>query len=177
MSILRKVNTMLAYRNMRVTKESERPVPKVPGVAAFNVQFVDSGAPSQVMFFLCSVNIGKNNMNTLLDFSTTNVCNHVIIYADTVSPHAIIVLESSQCTTEVVNRSDVEFDKCRNILVPTYRKLTEREVADLLKKHAVKKEQLPSMLRSDAMARYLGFQVGDVVLAVETTTYRLVVKG
>jgi DNA-directed RNA polymerase subunit H (RpoH/RPB5) len=47
--------------------------------------------------------------------------------------------------------------------VPHHEVITENEKKDLLEKYYIKQENLPVILRDDAMARYLGLRPGEVV--------------
>ena len=137
----------------------------------------DDKRPPEILLFLSAVPVGKGDMVEILSF--TGSMKHIVVYANVVSLQAIRMLEAHESDKfcEVLNAKDVEFDKCSNVLVPTYRKLNPNEVKDIEKLRATSVDKFPRMFRSDPMARYLGFNVGDVVLAVETSCYRLVVKG
>lgn len=128
------------------------------------------------LFFMNPSSLGKNDVRKVLKYASS--IKHIIIFTPDISQQAVQVLESAQdYFTEILNHSDVAFDKCKSILVPTYRILTEEEVLQFEKDHCVTVDKLPKMLRSDAMARYLGFREGQVVFAIEENNYRIVVSG
>lgn len=68
-------------------------------------------------------------------------------------------------------------------LVPTHEILGEEDIEALLERYDIRREQLPKMQSSDAMAKRLDAEVGDVVkitrdspTAGTATYYRLVVE-
>jgi DNA-directed RNA polymerase subunit H (RpoH/RPB5) len=81
---------------------------------------------------------------------------------------------------EHFNLQDLQVDIARHVLVPRHTILPRAEVDELLKGLMIKsKAQLPSILESDAMARYIGAHPGDVIrierkspTAGETLFYR-----
>jgi DNA-directed RNA polymerase subunit H (RpoH/RPB5) len=56
------------------------------------------------------------------------------------------------------------YNPAKHQLVPLHERMTEEEIGELLDKYMLKnRNQLPVILRSDVMARYLGLKQGEVV--------------
>jgi DNA-directed RNA polymerases I, II, and III subunit RPABC1 len=58
----------------------------------------------------------------------------------------------------------LQINPTKHTLVPTHTKLTSEEITSLLEKYSIKKpSQLPIILRSDPIARYYKYNVGDII--------------
>ena len=96
--------------------------------------------------------------------------------------------QSAQCLRdqhvqfEHLKHEDICYHKTDHILVPHYRWLSRPEIAELEKRYGDRK-QFPKMVADvDAIARYLNFQVGDVLQVRRKTqfaevSYRLVISS
>jgi DNA-directed RNA polymerase subunit H (RpoH/RPB5) len=74
------------------------------------------------------------------------------------------VAECLGSRAECFSMADLQLNVSRHKLVPTHELLAQDEVAELLRALMLKsRAQLPSILRSDPMARYVGCFPGDVV--------------
>jgi DNA-directed RNA polymerase subunit H (RpoH/RPB5) len=68
------------------------------------------------------------------------------------------------------------FEKSVSFLSPRYRVVPEEEVVVMLAHKCLQSVgQLPKMLRSDAMAKFIGLNVGQVVMSLSSSQYRVVV--
>lgn len=72
-------------------------------------------------------------------------------------------------TLETFDLRELQYNVARHALVPCHRKITAAEADAVLTRYNARKSQLPTILRSDAMARYLGLVSGDVVEITRTS--------
>lgn len=76
-----------------------------------------------------------------------------------------------------------KFSILEHELVPKHEVMTADEVAELLKRYGLRKEQLPKIKKSDPVIREIKAEVGDVVritrrsrTAGKSLSYRLVIE-
>ena len=184
-TILRRINIMLKHRSLHLSVQSGMLMVKTPA-KVFEIQPIrmenrneeenedehkTTSVTPAALLFLATESLGKSDIKNILTFS--NTVSHIIIYGH-VSLQAKILLEESTAFCEVITATDIVFDKCASVLVPTYRVIPPKDVRTMLKSRCISIDSLPKMKRHDAMARYLGFRTGTVVFAEETDTYRLV---
>lgn len=69
-------------------------------------------------------------------------------------------------TLQIFEMKELLFNVSRHVLVPKHTVIkSEQVIQDLLEKYNIKtRTQLPHILRSDPMAKYLGLSPGDVVM-------------
>lgn len=78
--------------------------------------------------------------------------------------NARCVAEAFGPRSEVFSLGDLQLNVSKHTLVPRHELMTRAETSDLLARMMLKsKAQLPSILKTDPMARYLGCFPGDVV--------------
>ena len=87
------------------------------------------------------INIQGSSFETMLN----NFYNQMGYYVQIISLPQLMI--------DIVNHRDV----------PHHEVISETEKKDLLEKYYIKQENLPVILRDDAMARYLGLRPGEVV--------------
>ena len=173
-SILRNIKVLLKYRKLKIMEKCESPIPKMAlrvYTLADTIEKKDQHNNYRLVIALES--LGKTEVTNIME--TFKSVTHIIFYGH-VSIQAKHILDSyaETCFCEVLTASDVTFDKCANVLVPTYRVLTQAEIDELVQTRKTTVNHFPKMLRTDPMARYLGFRVGQVVHAIEPDVYRIV---
>ena len=89
--------------------------------------------------------------------------------------------ESDLCI-EFFEMNDLLINNTKHELVPKHILCTQKEKQIVMKKYRVKESQLPKLLASDPMARYLGLKKGDLVKIIRKSetagmyvVYRVVV--
>jgi DNA-directed RNA polymerase subunit H (RpoH/RPB5) len=72
------------------------------------------------------------------------------------------LLEGGQI--QIFLKAELMYNPCKHELVPKHEKLTDIEIKELLEKYNLRsKAQLPTILKTDVMARWLGLRTGDIV--------------
>ncbi len=111
----------------------------------------------------------------------------VVLNDKLTAPNARTIAEYSKknaCTIQTFILNDLQYNITRHVLVPKHEVISdETEVESLLKQLQVKsRHQLPSILRSDPIARYFGVKPGNIMKitrvspsAGQTVFYRCVV--
>ncbi|CAL5423123.1 unnamed protein product [Camellia sinensis] len=64
---------------------------------------------------------------------------------------------------EIFQITDLLVNITKHVLKPTHRVLNDKEKQNLLKKFSLEEKQIPRMLQKDAIARYYGWEKGQVV--------------
>ncbi|QHO04746.1 hypothetical protein S245_072121 [Arachis hypogaea] len=92
------------------------------------------------------------------------------------------LMESYPSKVEIFEITDLLVNMAKHLLQPKYEVLTADEKQALLMKHNLEEKQLPLMLKTEAIARYYGWEKGQVVKITHTgglihslVTYRCVV--
>ena len=78
---------------------------------------------------------------------------------------------------EVLSLSEIKIPKMESRLVPRYRILTEEEIVAAEKKRCTTRLRFLPMFREDAIARYMGYPEGTVLLNTDSQELRLVIKA
>ena len=83
---------------------------------------------------------------------------------------------------ECFNISELMVNITEHTYVPKHKLLTPEEKKDLIKRYKIKESQLPKILSTDPMAKYLGLKRGDIVKIIRDSetagkyvTYRITV--
>ncbi|KAH6759806.1 hypothetical protein C2S51_016755 [Perilla frutescens var. frutescens] len=87
----------------------------------------------------------------------------ILILQNTMNCHARKVLDAYPVKVETFLISDLLVNITKHFLEPNYEILSSEEKERLLKKHVIQDKQLPMMHESDAIAKYYGFEKGQVV--------------
>lgn len=106
----------------------------------------------------------------------------ILIMQCKMNSHAQKVLNAYPVKVEIFLITDLLVNITKHFLEPNYEVLSAEEKEKLLKNHDIEDKQLPRMHESDAIARYYGFEKGQVVKVTyvdgiphSMVTYRCVV--
>ena len=108
----------------------------------------------------------------------------IIIISGVLSPQAKTKLAdiNQELQVECFNISELMINITEHTYVPKHILLTGEEKKALMKRYKIKENQLPKILRSDPMSKYLGLKRGDVVKIIRDSetagkyvTYRITV--
>lgn len=103
-----------------------------------------------------------------------------LVTAAAITPYALRELEANIPAVEVWPLLTCLSDYPRNFLVPCHRRLSLHQRKALYNKQRVSQAELPRLLVTDPVARYWGYQPGDVIEIMQAThvgyvpTYRVV---
>lgn len=65
---------------------------------------------------------------------------------------------------QIFTLKELQYNPTQHVLVPKHEKVPEEEIKDILAQYQVKtKAQLPVIMKTDRMARWLGLKHGDIV--------------
>jgi DNA-directed RNA polymerase I, II, and III subunit RPABC1 len=65
---------------------------------------------------------------------------------------------------QIFTLKELQYNPNEHVLVPKHEKVPEEEIKDILSRYQVKtKSQLPVIVKTDMMARWLGLKHGDIV--------------
>jgi DNA-directed RNA polymerase I, II, and III subunit RPABC1 len=97
------------------------------------------------------------------------VSRSILVIPEKLSPQAVKSLDliakgtSGTVIIETFQESELLVNITEHVLVPKHQVLTTGERIQLLERYNVTTKQLPRILRSDPVARYLGLEPGDIV--------------
>jgi len=72
--------------------------------------------------------------------------------------------------------NEMGYDPTEHFLVPEHRALSPDEQRDFLSRNNISIDQLPSILTSDMISRYYGFQTGQIIEIKRTNLYDTIVQ-
>jgi len=90
--------------------------------------------------------------------------HHCIFITDAISFQAVEYLNQSPFYWEVLSYDDTACAKNNHCYVPQYKLLTESEIKDVEKRYGSRQGFNKMIAKVDAMARFMDFREGDVIL-------------
>lgn len=128
--------------------------------------------------------MGKKLFETLLDdYENDNVFHVIFVLPHMPSPAVMAMTQTiTKFDIEFFSMDELKFNKTKHMWVPAHRILSKEEKSGVLGSLKLEPNNLPKILRSDVIARYLGARQGDVVeicrkskTAGESVYYRIVI--
>jgi len=116
---------------------------------------------------------------TLLNYK--NINHGIFVYGESITPYAKKVVEASEdMKIELFCEKELQYNVTKHRLVPTHERLCEKDAIAFKKEFGGK---FGGILKTDPVARFYGYQRGDVIRITRTNgdngvyiTYRIV-KG
>lgn len=105
------------------------------------------------------------------DDEGTPIALYICIFKEKLSQNNTKMLASMKLNMQVFDIKQLQFNISRHVLVPKHELINdEAEVKSIIEKLSLKsKFQLPIILRTDAMAKYLGLKNGDIIKITRTS--------
>lgn len=126
------------------------------------------GSALQIFYFATPQQLkqhAKNLESVALESSTPR--HHLILLENKLQPvTAKTILEAyhnTHLTLEMFDVSELQFNISHHDLVPRHEVLTKEEADAIVAQFGVARTQLPHIVRSEPMARYLGLRPGQVI--------------
>ena len=96
---------------------------------------------------------------------------YICVTKDKMSQNNAKMVASLRLNLQVFDIKQLQFNISRHVLVPKHEIIRDdNEVKDIMERYMIKsKFQLPIILKSDAMAKYLGLKNGDIVRIVRVS--------
>jgi DNA-directed RNA polymerase I, II, and III subunit RPABC1 len=96
---------------------------------------------------------------------------YICIFKEKMSQNNTKMLTSLKLNLQVFDIKQLQFNISHHVLVPKHELVNdEAEVKDIVERFSIKsKFQLPIILKTDAMAKYLGLKNGDIVRITRTS--------
>lgn len=119
------------------------------------------------VIFTTDAKLNKKAIEMLLTEYTNKSISNIIIVSNTKLNHASVAfINNASINVEVFLYKELMFNPTKHVLVPKQSILEEPEKQQFLDKFRCKLEDLPIMMKTDVIARYLGGWVDDVVKIV-----------
>ncbi|XVE95809.1 hypothetical protein REPUB_Repub02eG0165100 [Reevesia pubescens] len=87
----------------------------------------------------------------------------ILILQNHITNQALKALDLFSFKVEIFQITDLLVNITKHVLKPKHQVLTELEKQRLLQKYSIEEKHLPRLLKKDAIARYYGFERGQVV--------------
>ena len=90
---------------------------------------------------------------------------YILVVKDKISQNYVKLINELKINIQTFNIKELQFNIMKHELVPQYNKITsEPEIKDILDKYCLKNRfQLPIILKTDPIARYMGLKNGDII--------------
>jgi DNA-directed RNA polymerase subunit H (RpoH/RPB5) len=181
--------------NAVTMKKKSKPKKKQIKMSNYYLQYLlcsltdpDQKVCCMLLFFLPECNINKDIIENAIKESTVlkdpdqeGIYLDILIILNKITPPAKrsmmeLVEKTNQAKKNyiaVIFRSELAWDKSKSIYTQHYSRIPKEEADKFMKEHMYK--DIPKMVTTDPMVSQYGFQVGDIVYAEESQTYRLVI--
>ncbi|XP_007028544.2 PREDICTED: DNA-directed RNA polymerase V subunit 5A [Theobroma cacao] len=87
----------------------------------------------------------------------------ILVLQNHITNQALKALDLFSFKVEIFQITDLLVNITKHVLKPKHQVLTEQEKQKLLQKYSIEEKQLPRLLKKDAIARYYGYERGQVV--------------
>ncbi|GAV86998.1 RNA_pol_Rpb5_C domain-containing protein/RNA_pol_Rpb5_N domain-containing protein [Cephalotus follicularis] len=87
----------------------------------------------------------------------------ILVLQNHITSQAMKAVELLSFNVEIFQITDLLVNITKHVLKPKHRVLTDQEKHELLKKYSIEENQLPRLLKKDAIARYYALKKGQVV--------------
>lgn len=132
---------------------------------------VESGDKRVRVFYLTQQQLKKHIKNYAFEADTINF--HMIIVSEKLNHASAKSLQEAYKLAKVkvhlFNINEVMINISKHVLVPKHEVLTKEEEQQVLVQYMSTKTQLPWILRTDPIARYLGLEPGQIVRITTTS--------
>ncbi|ORD99831.1 RPAB1 [Hepatospora eriocheir] len=138
------------------------------------------------VYFSLEEKIPKSTLEGIVQNNINDGCNNLIIIMQNKLNHACVSYLNSVRANIFVEGflfNELLFNPTKHELVPHHKIMNQLEITELLKKHSCTLENLPKILSTDIITRYLGAKVNDVISiqrqskTAKTSIYYRVVKN
>lgn len=109
--------------------------------------------------------MGKRTFEVLLDqYERENIFHMIFVLPQSPSPAVMSMNQSMvKFDIEFFSMEELKFNKTKHFWVPKHRILSEEERENVLSALKLEPNDLPKILKSDAIAKYLGAKQNDIV--------------
>lgn len=122
-----------------------------------------SNSPYAVHFSTDS-KLGKSSLERLLhDYSSQSINIVILITPAKLNASCKSYIKNIQIEVEHFLIEQLQLNVTKHVLVPQHRIMNEEEKIELLNKLKTKQENLPVILTSDVVCRYIGGKEGDII--------------
>jgi DNA-directed RNA polymerase I, II, and III subunit RPABC1 len=100
-----------------------------------------------------------------------NKSNIILVFSNDTNSTPIVqqlnkydkILQKKGGSLQYFHVKNLLFNPTKHYLVPKHVKMTQEEISEMMEKYMIKKPQMPFILHTDVIAKWLGLKHGDVV--------------
>ena len=132
------------------------------------------------IIFALTKKLRKNILEELKDSSDditkfiekyNNKSNIILVFSNDTNSTPIVqqlnkydkILQKKGGSLQYFHVKNLLFNPTKHNLVPKHVKMTQEEISEMMEKYMIKKPQMPFILHTDVIAKWLGLKHGDVV--------------
>lgn len=132
------------------------------------------------IIFALTKKLRKNILEELKDSSDditkfiekyNNKSNIILVFSNDTNSTPIVqqlnkydkILQKKGGSLQYFHVKNLLFNPTKHNLVPKHVKMTQEEISEMMEKYMIKKAQMPFILHTDVIAKWLGLKHGDVV--------------
>jgi DNA-directed RNA polymerase I, II, and III subunit RPABC1 len=169
---------MLQDRNLSINVTPEHFEGLNPSNTIFEITF-----PSIKIIYYLANKFKWTDIKPLFDQEVASEAKkglYLLVVRDKINQSNMKSINSRDLPLQIFSIQELQFNISKHVLVPKHEKVPPEEVPAIVEKLSIKsKHQLPLILKTDPMSRYLNLKAGDVVritrpsaTAGEYITYR-----
>jgi len=118
----------------------------------------------KVIYFLPLQKFKIADIKKILEEDETKYELILLIVKEKLSQNNIKIISSLKLPIQIFDIKELQFNITHHILVPKHTIINEQDVKKIIDDYSIKnKFQLPHILKSDPISKYLGLKNGDVV--------------
>lgn len=160
---------MLTDREYSLTNEIKNEIIQVLNGSNYTTHYLPIDENQKK--FLCVTSISKFGVDEtkllIGKLERTNAKELILILSETITSFASKMLieytASKACKLWIFTEQQLRFNVTKHRLVPKHKKLTKIEKEKILTKNKLQIGQIPKLLNSDPIAKYYGFDTGDLI--------------
>ncbi|XP_061367584.1 DNA-directed RNA polymerase V subunit 5A [Gastrolobium bilobum] len=125
-----------------------------------------SNPSKRILVIFCGPGIVKVNVIRSIAGQIVNrdtLTGLILIVQNRITSQGLKAVDLFSFKAEIFQITELLVNITKHVLKPKHQVLTDRQKQNLLKKYNIEEKQLPRMLHTDAIARYYGFERGQVV--------------
>lgn len=135
-----------------------------------SLNFVATKDSPIAVHFTSEDKLSKKVLESLVhEYGAQGVSSVILVTFSKLNPACKALLKGIKLNFEHFMVEELQFNPTKHVLVPKHRIMAQQESQELIKSLRCEKSNLPTILTTDVISRYLGAQSGDVVEIVRNS--------
>lgn len=135
-----------------------------------SLNFIATKDSPIAIHFTSEDKLSKKALESLVhEYEAQGVSSVILVTFSKLNPACKALLKGIKLNFEHFMVEELQFNPTKHVLVPKHRIMSQSESQELVKKLRCEKSNLPTILTTDIISRYLGAQSGDLVEIVRSS--------